>query len=343
MRRCALAWLADATLFCLAPIAASSFRTQSVARTAYEQSYLPAAHNWEFRRQFRSADRLFNAFDYGHAILYETLLAKSSTSEAAARLERHELRFILDHVLREPPDVPLSEHAIGTRYGTLVPELVATFDWTHMLHRQIYDVWADRRLDEARKDAAIAALLRYYSSRHDLALSDRPKSMALMEGRRYSLAFRQASPRFNGLIWSYHWLQMALYDALMAGDSQANAQSRVDSTIGRFWSMIDGEPSRMPSVMPMSAAVAPMFSTRYPAAAIIFDNLHALHDVAADILASPTVSRADKRVAILEALAEYRDDTTEVTSRDEWLEMSHAMGVERMGGVAVPPAGSRRP
>jgi len=34
--------------------------------TTYEQFYLQAPHNWEFRERYVAADRLFNAFDYGH-------------------------------------------------------------------------------------------------------------------------------------------------------------------------------------------------------------------------------------------------------------------------------------
>ncbi len=41
--------------------------------TVYEQFYLPADHNFVFRRYYPAADRLFNAFDFGHAILYEKL------------------------------------------------------------------------------------------------------------------------------------------------------------------------------------------------------------------------------------------------------------------------------
>jgi hypothetical protein len=41
--------------------------------TVYEQFYLPASHNWAFRRNYNAAERMFYAFDYGHAILYETL------------------------------------------------------------------------------------------------------------------------------------------------------------------------------------------------------------------------------------------------------------------------------
>ena len=319
----------------------SCHRAPALSRTAHEQTYRPASHNWEFRARYRAADRLFNAFDYGHAILYETLLSRTPLSAAAQRLEGRELTFIVDRLLRDPPPVPLSDHAIGPRYATLVPELAAMFEWTHMLHRQIYDVWADEWLDSARKDAEVHALLRYYHSRPDLAFSDRPKSMNLMEGQPYSSSFRSASPKFNGLIWSYHWLQMALYDALMLSRDGARARVLVDSTLARFWQMLAAPPGTTPTVMPMSAAVAPTFSARYPEAAIIFDNLHSLHDVVSDILASPLIPRAAKRDAILAAAARYRDDTTAITSRAEWIEMSHAMGVERMGGVSVPDA--RRP
>ena len=41
--------------------------------TTYEQFYLPGKFNWAFRHNYPAADKLFNAFDYGHAILYERL------------------------------------------------------------------------------------------------------------------------------------------------------------------------------------------------------------------------------------------------------------------------------
>ncbi len=42
----------------------------------HEQFYMPAGHNWVFRRNYPMADRLFNAFDYGHAVLYEELYTR---------------------------------------------------------------------------------------------------------------------------------------------------------------------------------------------------------------------------------------------------------------------------
>src|SRR5690606_36578547 len=92
------------------------------------------------------------------------------------------------------------------------------FDWAHLLHRQVYDVLADKRLSDARKDEEIAKLLAYYRTRSDLAFSSVPKSMDLMDGQFYSLAFRERYPKFNGLIWAYHWLQVGLYERLLVND-----------------------------------------------------------------------------------------------------------------------------
>ena len=304
-----------------------------------EQTYLGAPYNWAFRDRFPHSDRLFNAFDYGHAILYEHLLRDAGRPADAVRdLEGREFEFITTRLLVHPPAFPLEEHAVGPRYTTLVPELLAVFDWAHMLHRQLYDVVADQRLDSAARDAKAQQLLRYYASRRDIALSALPKSMSLMEGAPYSLVFRRQDPKFNGLLWSYHWYQMAVYDALLATNDAAGRRQNIDAATARFWTLIGDAPAHMPTTMPLAAAVAPRFAARYPAAAIIFDNLHSLHDVVADILASPLVADRDKRRAILRAVATYQDSTTEVVSRAEWRSMANEMGVEKMGGVAPTPA-----
>ena len=300
----------------------------------FEQSYFPARHNWAFRERYPEAERLLSAFDYGHAILYETLLSRSTVADAGARLDGAIYDRVVNRILRRPPRLALEERAIGPRYAALVPELLAMFEWAHVLHRQLYDVLSTRRLTPEQLNARVAEVLRYYQSRPDLALSSAPKSMALMEGQPFSLAFRRAAPKFNGLIWSYHWLQIALYEALLAAEDAGGSRASLDASLGRFWWMLDSGNARLPTVMPMSPAVAPRFSAQFAEAAIIFDNLHALHDVAADILASPVVARSAKRAAILEAAAAYRDSTTAVVSRTEWLEHSVMMGVEQMGGRA---------
>jgi hypothetical protein len=300
---------------------------------SYEQFYFPASHNWAFRRNFAGADRLFNAFDYGHAILYETLYTKPAAPPSL--LEEDIFDRLTTRILVSPPRLPLEEAAIEIEYAKLVPEVKAMFDWAHILHRQLYDIWADERIPRAAKDSRVAEVLRYYRSRPDIAFSSKPKNMELMEGQYYATAFRESFPKYNGLIWAYHWLQVGLYEPLITGATPDERKTGVSATVARFWQMLEASPEHMPRLMPMTAAVAPTFAARYPEAAIIFDNLHSMHDVVSDILASTDVPRNRKRATILRAAERYRDDTTFLMTEQEWRDMATAMGVENMGGPAV--------
>src|SRR6476661_7352214 len=176
-------------LFALVMLASGARPVFAQWSTTHDQFYRQASHNWQFRKNYPAADRLFNAFDYGHAILYETLW--TAPTAPVARLEEKEYDFITRRLLVNPPRVPLEESAIEVEYSKLVPEAKQMFDWAHVLHRQVYDVWADERIPVDRKDARIARVLAYYKSRPDLAFSSVPKTMDLMEGEYYGLAFRQ--------------------------------------------------------------------------------------------------------------------------------------------------------
>jgi cell division septation protein DedD len=299
----------------------------------HEQFYLEAPHNWQFRDRYMAADRLFNAFDFGHAILYETLWNKPGAP--VSELEEKWYDRLTKKILVKPPRVPLEEGAIEIAYVQLAPEAKMMFEWAHVLHRQIYDVLADERLTQAQKDAEVARVVGYYKTRPDVAFSSQPKSMALMQEQPYSLAFRKDYPKFNGLIWAYHWLQIGLYEPLIKGQTVEERQSLVRATVSRFWQMLKDPPQKMPHQMPMTAAVAPAFTERYPEAAIIFDNLHSMHDVISDILANPSVPRDRKRAEILVAARRFRDDTSYVVSRESWRMMAQHMGIENMGGPAV--------
>ena len=301
--------------------------------TTYEQFYLPGEFNWQFRHNYPAADRLFNGFDFGHAILYETLWTKFDRS--IEELETKWYNELTREILLHPPRIPLEEAAIEIAYAKLAPEAKVMFDWAHLLHRQIYDVWADERIPDVEKDAKVAELIRYYKSRPDIAFSSKPKTMELMQEQPYSLAFRKGYPKFNGLIWAYHWLQIGLYEPLVTGRNVDEKQAGVRAAVTRFWQMLQDPPRTMPHVMPMTAAVAPAFAARYPEAAIIFDNLHSMHDVVSDILANPSVTKNQKRREILHAARRYRDDTSFVASEAAWRTMAQHMGAENMGGPAV--------
>jgi hypothetical protein len=301
--------------------------------TAYEQFYLQAPHNWQFRTHYVYADRLFNAFDFGHAILYETMWRFPNAP--VSELETRRYDQLTRQVLQKPPRLPLEEAAIEPMYARLAPEAKTMFDWAHLLHRQLYDVLADERLDWAKRDTEVTRLIAYYRSRPDVAFSSKPKSMVLMQEQPYSLAFRQKYPKFNGLIWGYHWFQVGLYEPLMAGRNAAERQAGVRAATARFFQMLTDAPRSMPYQMPMAATVSPMFAARYPEAAIIFDNLHSMHDVVSDILANASVPRDRKRAEIMRAAERFRDDTSYVMTEAAWRTMSEHMGVENMGGPAV--------
>jgi hypothetical protein len=301
--------------------------------TVYEQTYLPARHNWAFRRNYNPAERLFYAFDYGHAILYETLWTRPNAP--VSLLEENIYNRLTRRILVRPPHVPLEEGAIEVAYAKLAPEAKVMFDWAHILHRQVYDVWADERIPLEEKDRYVDEILRYYKSRPDIAFSSVPKSMDIMDGQYFSLAFRERYPKFNGLIWAYHWLQVGLYEPLIVGADLDARQTGVNATVTRFWQMIENAPENMPPLMPMTAAVAPMFAERYPEIAIIFDNLHMMHDVISDILASPEVPRNRKQAEIRRQVDLFRSDTAYATTVEEWRQMAVAMGVHNQGGPAV--------
>jgi hypothetical protein len=300
-----------------------------------EQFYYPGSFNWEFLRTYPEAARLFNAFDYGHAVLYERLYTLPDSTRAATALER-EYRYLTTDLLVRPPRFAVAEEVIEPTYAKLAWRAKLMFDWAHVLHRQIYDVYADERIPEARKDALIERLTDYYLSRRDIAYVPVAKSMALMDEQYYSQVFRRHYPKFNGLIWAYHWLQVGLYEPFIAGRTPDEKKAGVQAAVARFWTMLKDPPATMPRVMPMTATVAPEFTKRHPRAAAIFDNLHMTHDIISDILAADTVPRANKRDVIYSVLAEFRDTTRNVMTRDDWLMMGHHMGgIEAMGGPAV--------
>ena len=78
--------------------------SQAQWATTYETFYLQAPHNWVFRDNYQAADRLFNAFDYGHAILYERLWTRPGAPTSG--LEDDEYTKLTKRVLVRPPRVP---------------------------------------------------------------------------------------------------------------------------------------------------------------------------------------------------------------------------------------------
>ncbi len=307
---------------------------QTAAQTTRdEQFYYPGGFNWEFLRTYPEAARLFNAFDYGHAVLYEKLYTRRGKAEP--ELER-EYRYLTTDLLVRPPRFAVAEEVVMPSYAKLAWRAKMMFDWAHVLHRQIYDAYADDRLTSARRDALIEKLTDYYLSNRKYAFSDRPKSMALMDEQYFSHSFRKTYPKFNGLIWAYHWLQVGLYEPFIEGSTNADRKAGVQATVARFWSMLEDPPAGFPQYMPMTSAIAPRFSAAHPRAAVIFDNLHMMHDIISDILTADTIPHNQKGKMINQQLDGLQDPSRDVMSMNEWQMMAeHMGGVDVMGGPAT--------
>ena len=299
-----------------------------------EQFYFPGAFNWQFLERYPEGGRLFNAFDYGHAVLYEKLLTRPHQLER--ELEVRQFDYLTTDLLVRPPRFAVAEEVVEPSYAKLAWRAKMMFDWAHLLHRQIYDIYADPRLSRAAQDSLIERVTDYYLSNRRLAFAVVPKSMSLMDDQYYSQVFRREYPKFNGLIWAYHWLQVGLYEPLILGTTMGEKKAGVQTTIARFWTMLKDAPARFPKVMPMTPVIAPLFTAAHPRAAIIFDNLHMTHDIISDILASDTVPAGRKRAVIYAALDEMQDTARTVMSQDEWQNMGEMMGgIGIMGGPAT--------
>jgi hypothetical protein len=297
-------------LACLALLAQAPLVAQD-ARD--ERHYAPGAFNWAFLARYPDAGRLFNAFDYGHAVLYERLLTLDSARATAALAEDY--RFLTEDLLVRPPRLAVAEEAIAPAYSKLVWPAKQFFDRAHVLHRQIYDIYAMDGVDRAARDTLIERVIDAYLADERYAFTAVPKSMMLMDEQPFSQRFRLDHPVFNGLIWSYHWLQVGLYEPLLPGATPAERAAGVRRVLAGFRAMISA-PDRMPKTMPMTAEVSPRFAAAHPRAAAIFDNLHIMHDIISDILAQPDWTRGEKRAEILRQMDEMRDGTRNLMAPD---------------------------
>ncbi|MEO5799831.1 MAG: hypothetical protein ABIZ70_14490, partial [Gemmatimonadales bacterium] len=63
--------------------------------------YYPGTFNWQFLKQYPDAAKLFHAFDYGHAILYERLL--TLPHDEATKALATDFTFLTGDLLVHPP------------------------------------------------------------------------------------------------------------------------------------------------------------------------------------------------------------------------------------------------
>ncbi|CAA9557645.1 hypothetical protein AVDCRST_MAG81-366 [uncultured Synechococcales cyanobacterium] len=234
-----------------------------------------------------------NALAVGHAFAYQDLVTGK-----AGRLETdtfNRINWVLKNQPRFMPDEANISSAFGRKYGVLEQ----VFDWTHILHAQTVDVLASTKLTGAEKDAEVDRLYRFYSESVPYAITPLPMNMGYLDSQPYSQAFRRKYPKVNGLFWGYHWLQGRMYDTL---DGKTLQQQRdAYAIVGKRYHEVELYRTNRP-FMPMFAEVSPKFAKKFPHISNTFDNLHMLHDMVNDILASDWMSEAQKEGQIKRAL-----------------------------------------
>src|SRR5215813_1880589 len=251
---------------------------------------------WAVMRQLPQLYREFNGIDFGHAHLAETLLRTQEPDRIeTARLE------VVDFIFSSP-SVPPDEEQVAPTFNRMAWEVAKTFDWAHIFHRSLYDLFAS---DVKDKEAVYRRLLDDYLAKPEAITSHRLDHHMALWSFAESKAFRDQFGKFNTQIWAYHWLQAAVYDVQLLGDVKTQ-QELMPKVIAFYHGYLRRPPVEW-RFMPMMPEAAPNFARRFPEAAAIFDNLHMLHDNFDDILARtdlfPTL--AAKRAAILKILPIY--------------------------------------
>jgi hypothetical protein len=240
--------------------------------------YYRALWNFALREDLAELDSEFNGVDFGHSNLYENLLLTGGRDVPAIddRARKETLAFIATKPRLNP-----NEEAIAPNYMKLAWRAQNTFDEAHALHRATYDIVVS---DEPDKDRALRNVLAYYQE-SEYAITAKPLDHRRLDEMPYSKTFRRRFPLFNATIWSYHYLQVAVYDPLMAARDLEEKKQAVRPILTTYREYLAQPPVHW-TFMPLTAELSPRFAAQYPEIANIFDNLHMLHDNISDILAS---------------------------------------------------------
>lgn len=240
--------------------------------------YYRALWNFALREDLAELDSEFNGVDFGHSNLYENLLLTGGKDVPAIedRARKETLAFIATKPRLNP-----NEEAIAPTYMKLAWRAQNTFDEAHALHRATYDIVVS---DEPDKDRALRSVLAYYQE-SAYAITAKRLDHRRLDQFPYSKTFRQRFPLFNATIWSYHYLQVAVYDPLQAAHDLDAKKQAVRPILATYRRYLEQPPVDW-TFMPLTAELSPVFAAQYPEIANIFDNLHMLHDNISDILAS---------------------------------------------------------
>jgi hypothetical protein len=296
----------------LAPLAAHLAKLEALAQIERRSEMYPLVGPYRFalRKNYPAVYRYLNAMDIGHAELAEGLLThRGDEARAIQRIEQgvwSEVRTMFLDPSRAPR-LAVEEETIAPAASKVAWRLSKAFDWTHILHRQIYDILATE-FPPDRKTRYIREAYNWYRSEPGRAFPGKLKTHDLMEHQWFSQYWRQKYPRFNGAIWAYHWYQLRLNEVMLE-PQKAPRDAAIAETTAEFRAMFE-KPDLLPRHMPMAHEIAPRFLAEFTGMALCFDNLHSFHDIYNDILAHPQI--ADKQAEVYKQLEVFLDPASEL-------------------------------
>ena len=308
---------------------------------------LVGPYRYALRKNFPTVYRYLNVVDIGHAELAEVLLTSRGDEASSLRqIEEGVWNKVKEMFLdpRKAPRLEPMEETVAPESSKVAWRLSQAFAWTHMLHRQVYDILATDFPPE-RKDRYIREAYAWYCSEPRRAFPPQLKSHDLMEHQWFSQYWREKYPRFNGAIWAYHWYQLRLNEVMLNPDRAAQ-RAAVDEATSEFRAMFENL-ELLPRHMPMAHEVAPRFLAAYPDIALCFDNLHSFHDIYNDILAHPKIT--DKEREVYKQLDVYLDAAQALEtapmhplptdlSRDDWRRLNQLRHLEHMAMMVMSSA-----
>ncbi|TRU36213.1 MAG: hypothetical protein EWV50_15585 [Microcystis aeruginosa Ma_MB_F_20061100_S20] len=234
-----------------------------------------------------------NAIAVGHAFAYEDIVTAKAKDLETKTYQK------INWVLKNPPKFMPDEGNISPTFGRKYGVLEQVFEWAHIFHAQTVDVLASSKLTNDEKEAEIEKLYQFYLTKVPYAITGLPMNMGYLDSQPYSKAFRQKYPKVNGLFWGYHWLQGTMYDLLY--EKTLEEQKQAYKQVGKQYHSQELYRTDR-AFMPMFAELSPKFARRFPAISNTFDNLHMLHDMVNDILASDWLTPQQKDEQITRAI-----------------------------------------
>ena len=234
-----------------------------------------------------------NAIAVGHAFAYEDIVTGKAKDLETKTYQK------INWVLKNPPKFMPDEGNISPTFGRKYGVLEQVFEWAHIFHAQTVDVLASSKLTNKEKEAEIEKLYQFYLTKVPYAISGLPMNMGYLDSQPYSKAFRQKYPKVNGLFWGYHWLQGTMYDLLY--EKTLEEQKQAYKQVGKQYHSQELYRTDR-AFMPMFAELSPKFARRFSEISNTFDNLHMLHDMVNDILASDWLTTQQKDEQITRAI-----------------------------------------